>query len=156
MVRLFNAAQWSRAAGLTCYDEAFSSDLTNDDALRRTEWYKAFRSQSNAEPPAPTPFVYAALLPLVVGLEGAGPNLTLESFRAGLGRFAPYRYDAVDGRTGDGVNLLLGFGAADRGVIVDAIPLAYNPTRRSSGSSARGAYDFPERRRYATRPDFGH
>lgn len=155
MVRLFNPAQWARASGLTCYDQAFSSDLTNNDAMRRTEWYRAYRSQANAEPPAPTPFVYAALLPLVVGIEGAGPRLTLESFRAGLDRFRPYRYDAVDGRTDDATNLLLGSGTGGRGLLNDAIPLRYNPSRQESGSSTPGTYDFPDPRRYATRAELG-
>lgn len=155
MVRLFNAAQWAKAQGLTCYDEAFASDLTHNQSMRQTEWYAAYRSAApNAEPPAPTPFVYAALLPLVAGIEGAGPELTLESFRAALDRFRPYRYDAVDGRTQDPTNMLLGLGTRDRGMITDAIGLKYNPTRREPGSSAPGAYDFPEDRRYATRSAF--
>lgn len=154
MVRLLNAAQWARASGLTCYDQAFSSDLTNNDAMRRTEWYGAYRSQRNAEAPAPTPFVYAALLPLVVGIAGAGPDLTLESYRAGLGGFRAYRYDAVDGRTDDATNMLLGSGTRGRGLLNDAIALRYNPTRSEPGGSAPGTYDFPERRRYATRADF--
>lgn len=154
MVRLFNPAQWARAAGLTCYDQAFTSDLNNNSAMRQTEWYEAYRSQADAEPPAPTPFVYAALLPLVVGIEGAGPDLTAESFRAALDGFAPYRYDAVDGRTEDGTNMLLGSGTAGQGLISDAIALRYNPTRTERGSSTPGAYDFPERRRYASRDQF--
>lgn len=154
MVRLLNAAQWARASGLTCYDQAFSSDLTNNDQMRRTQWYRAYRSQADAEAPAPTPFVYAALLPLVVGISGAGPELTLESYRAGLNGFRPYRYDAVDGRTDDITNLLLGSGTRGRGLLNDAIALRYNPTRREPGSSAPGTYDFPERRRYAARADF--
>jgi hypothetical protein len=155
MVRLFNPTQWSRAAGMTCYDQPFTSDLTNNEAMRQTEWYKAYRSQADAEPPAPTPFVYAALLPLIAGLEGAGPDLTVESFRAGLDGFRPYRYDAVEGRTDDGTNMLLGSGTGGRGVITDGIPLRYNAARREAGSSMPGAYDFPDRRRYATRADFG-
>jgi hypothetical protein len=154
MVRLFNPAQWARAAGLTCYDQAFSSDLTSNEAMRKTEWYEAYRSQSGAEPPAPTPFVYAALLPLVVGIEGAGPDLTVESFRAALDGFTPYRYDAVDGRTEDGTNMRLGSGTRGQGLIDDAIALRYNPTRTERGSSTPGAYDFPERRRYASREHF--
>lgn len=154
MVRLFNPSQWARAAGLTCYDQAFASDLTNNEAMRQTEWYKAYRSQANAEPPAPTPFVYAALLPLVVGVEGAGPDLTMESFRAGLDDFRPYRYDAIDGHTDDGTNMLLGSGTRGRGLITDAISLRYNASRTERGSSVPGAYDFPERRRYASRADF--
>ena len=154
MARLFNPSQWARASGLTCYDQAFGSDLTNNEAMRSTEWYEAYRSQSSAEPPAPTPFVYAALLPLVVGIEGAGPDLTVESFRASLDRVQPYRYDAVDGRTDDATNMLLGSGTAGRGLLGDAIALRYNATRTERGSSTPGAYDFPERRRYATRDDF--
>lgn len=154
MVRLLNAAQWARASGLTCYDQAFSSDLTNNDQMRRTQWYRAYRSQQNAEPPAPTPFVYAALLPLVAGISAAGPELTVESYRAGLDSFRAYRYDAVDGRTDDATNMLLGSGTRGRGSLNDAIALRYNPTRREPGSGAPGAYDFPERRRYAARADF--
>jgi hypothetical protein len=153
MVRLFNPTQWARAAGLTCYDQAFSSDLTSNAAMRSTQWYKAYRSQADAEPPSPTPFVYAALLPLVVGIEGAGPDLTVESFRGALDRFRPYRYDAVDGRTEDATNMLLGPGTGGRGLITDAIVLRYNATRTERGSGTPGAYDFPERRRYATRND---
>jgi len=154
MARLFNPTQWARASGLTCYDQAFASDLTNNEAMRNTEWYEAYRSQVNAEPPSPTPFVYAALLPLVAGIEGAGPNLTVESFRAALDRFGPYRYDAVDGRTDDATNMLLGSGTGGRGLLNDAIVLRYNATRTERGAGTPGAYDFPERRRYAIRDDF--
>lgn len=154
MVRLFNPTQWAGAEGLTCYDDAFGSDLTSNAAMRDTEWYETYRSQADAAPPAPTPFVYAALLPLVVGLEGAGPDLTLESFRAALDGFDPYRYDAVEGRTDDGTNMLLGSATGGRGLISDAIVLRYDAGRTERGSTTPGAYDFPEARRYATRNDF--
>jgi hypothetical protein len=155
MVRLLNPAQWARATGLTCYDEAFASDLTNDAEMRTTEWYAAYRSAApNSEPPAPTPFVYAALLPLVAGIEGAGPELTLETFRTALDRFEAYRYDAVDGRTDDAANMRLGLGGADRGLLLDAIRLRFNAGRQRPGSVAPGTYDFPEDRRYASRSDF--
>jgi hypothetical protein len=156
MVRLLNTAQWARAAGLTCYDEAFASDLTNDRAMRETEWYAAYRSAApNSEPPAPTPFVYAALLPLVAGIEGAGEDLTLETFRGALDRFEPYRYDAIEGRTDDGTNMRVGLGGAGRGLLLDAIAVRYNAARQRAGSVAPGAYDFPDARRYASRSDFG-
>lgn len=154
MVRLFNPSQWDGAAGLTCYDETFGADLTHNDDARRTQWYAAYRSQTNAEPPSPTPYVYSALLPLVAGLEGAGPNLTVESFRASLDRFRSYRYDAVDGRTKDRTNMLLGLGGRSRAMILDAIPLRYDARKREAGSSAPGAYEFPDRRRYDSRSDF--
>lgn len=155
MVRLLNSSQWARAEGLTCYDESFTSDLTMTGAMRQTEWYRAYREVApGEEPPAPTPFVYAALLPLVAGLEGAGRELTLESFRAGLDGFAPYRYDAKIGRGDRPVNLLLGLRVPSRALITDAIRLKYNPTRQEPGAPAPGSYDFPEARRYASRADF--
>lgn len=157
MVRILNAAQWARAEGLTCYDESFTSDVTINDAMRKTEWFRAYQAAApGKEPPAPTPFVYAALLPLVAGLEAAGPDLTLESFRAGLDRFVAYRYDAASGRTTAGNRLLLGFGQPNRALLTDGARLKYNPTRREPGSGAPGWYEFPESRRFATRADFGN
>jgi hypothetical protein len=151
MVRLFNTTQWAGAEGLTCYDEQFTSDVTINDRMRRTEWYAAYRQMApDSEPPAPTPFVYAALLPLVAGLHDAGPDLTLESFRAGLDGFDAYRYDAIDGRTDEATSLRLGFGGRDRSFIVDAIRLRYDAARREPGSTAPGWYVFPEPRRYAS------
>ena len=156
MVRLLNGAQWSRAEGLTCYDPSFTSDLTVNEPMRKTEWYRAYQSAApGKEPPAPTPFVYAAMLPLVTAIDGAGRELTLERVRGALDGFAPYRYDAVAGRSENPKNMLLGFGRPDRGVITDAIRLRYNPARTEPGSIAPGTDDFPEARRYASRADFG-
>jgi len=154
MVRLFNVAQWAGARGLSCYDEQYTSDLTISSAMRETEWYAAYREVApRSEPPAPTPFVYAALLPLVVGLEGAGPDLHLESFRRALDRFTPYRYDAVEGRTDDPRNLLLDLGTGDRDAIADAIEVRYEQSRREPGSAAPGWYAYLGDRRYRTRAD---
>lgn len=156
MVRLLNTSQWARAEGLTCYDPSFSSDLTITDAMRDTEWYRAYREVApGEEPPAPTPFVYAALMPLVAGIEGAGRDLTLESFRGGLDGFTPYRYDARTGRTDRGVHMLLGLRVPSRALITDAVRLKYNPSRQERGAAAPGTYDFPEPRRYSSRSDFG-
>lgn len=156
MVRLLNAAQWARAEGLTCYDASFTSDLTINTAMRKTEWFRAYQSAApGKEPPAPTPFVYAALLPLVAGLEGAGPDLTLETFRAALDRAGGYRYDAAAGRTDAPTNLLLGLGEPHRALITDGAKVKYNPGRTEPGSAAPGWYDFPESRRYRGPADFG-
>jgi len=154
MVRLMNTSQWSRAQGLTCYDPSFTSDLTVTASMRQTEWYRAYRDMApGSEPPAPTPFVYAALFPLVASLEQAGRDLTLESFRAAMDRFSPYRYDAKSGRTDNGVHMLLAFNDPSRGLISDAMKLKYNPSRTEAGAPGPGTYDFPEQRRYGTRGD---
>lgn len=156
MVRLLNGAQWARAEGLTCYDASFTSDLTINAAMRKSEWFRAYQSAApGKEPPAPTPFVYAALLPLVAGLEGAGRDLTLETFRAALDRAGGYRYDAAAGRTDAPTNLLLGLGEPHRALITDGAKVKYNPGRTEPGSAAPGWYDFPESRRYRAPADFG-
>lgn len=156
MVRLLNQTQWSRAEGLTCYDEQFVSDLTNNSKTRATEWYAAYDEMStdSVEAPAPTPFVYAGLLPLLVGITEAGPTLNLENFRAGLNSFKPYRYDAVDGRTDDGSNMLLSVGSADRSYMSDVMYLRYDASKQTSGNATPGAYVFPEPQRYQRGSDF--
>jgi hypothetical protein len=151
MARLFNATQWHGAEGLTCYDEQFSSDLTHNANTRSTEWYAAYQDAApGQEPPSPTPFVYASLLPLVAGITDAGPHLTLETFRAALSAFPAYRYDAVDGRTTDPSNMLLGLGRSDRSFTSDVAKLRFDAGSRQPGAATPGAYTFPERRRYAT------
>ncbi len=150
MARLYNAAQWTRASGLTCYDPQLTSDLTLDDHARRTEWFKAYvEITGDTDVPAQTPLVYMALLPLVVGLTNAGPDITVESVHAGLSRFTPYRYDAIGGRTGDAANMLLTTNVADRSPVGDVAKIVWSPTTRKAGAATAGAYVFPENRRYA-------
>lgn len=149
MVRLFNAAQWERAAGLSCYDPRFNPDLTNDDTARRSEWYRQYQeSAGNVEPPAQTSLVYQSLLPLVVGVTKAGRDLTLESFRAGMAAFEPYRYDAVKGRDAAPWNMLVTMGGSDGSQIGDVAKIQWSNTSSSSGNAAAGTYLYPENRRY--------
>lgn len=152
MVRLFNAAQWARASGLTCYDREFNPDLTNDDKAARTQWWKAYQEMApGKQPPAQAPLVYAGLAQLVAGVSGAGRTLTVERFRAGLDALAPYRYDAIDGRTSDETNMLITLGSPDRSAIGDSAFLRWDPTAREAGG-AQGAYRYPEDRRYRAVP----
>lgn len=149
MVRLYNGAQWARAAGLTCYDQHLNADLTNDGFARTTEWYKAYQEMAgDAEPPAPTSLVYQSLLPLLVGITHAGRDLTLERFQAGLKKVKPYRYDAVTGRSTSAKNLLVVTDAADGSQVGDAGKVVWDPKFKQSPDSAPGAYTFPENRRY--------
>jgi hypothetical protein len=150
MVRLFNAAQWARASGMTCYDREFNPDLTNDDKARKTEWWKAYQEMApSKQPPSQSPLVYAGLAQLIAGVSKAGRNLTVESFRAGLDATKPYRYDAIDGRTNDPTNMLITLGTPDRSMIGDAAFLRWDATAREQGGT-QGAYRYPEDRRYKT------
>ncbi len=150
MVRLFNPEQWRRATGLTCFDPVFRVDLTLDDDARRTEWYRQYRSVKDDDPPAPTPFVYAGLLPLLIGVTGAGPDLTPETFRAALAEHGTYRYDATSGRTTDRTRMLLTPSSPDRSVIGDFTVLRWSPSTRRRGNALTGSYTYPEEgRRYA-------
>lgn len=149
MVRLYDAAQWTRASGLTCYDEQLNADLTNDQFARTTEWYKAYQeSAGNAEPPAPTSLVYQSLLPLLVGITHAGRDLTLERFQEGLARMKPFRYDAVEGKTSDPSNLLVVTDAPDGSQVGDTAKIVWDAKHKQSPDSTPGAYTFPENRRY--------
>lgn len=149
-VRLLNAAQWSGAEGLSCYDESYISDVNVNGPMRDAEWFAKYKEVApNDEPPAQSPFVYAAFLPLLQGITEAGPDLTLESFRAGLDAFPAYRYDMIAGRTNDATKILIDYGAPSRFGVADATTVRWNATKTYPGS-ASGAYDFPEAKRYRT------
>lgn len=155
MVRLFNPGQWERASGLTCYDQEFNPDLTNDDKARRTEWWRQYQEmRGNVEPPAPTPIVYQSLFQLLAGLTNAGRVLTVETFRAGLDAYQPYRYDSIKGREDDPANMLIAINAPDRSPSGDVAKLEWSNTARTSGNAAQGAYVYPEKHRYASAGSF--
>jgi len=152
-VRLLNAAQWAGAEGLSCYDESYISDVNVNGPMRQTEWYAAYKEvAAGDEPPAQSPFVYAAFLPLLQGVTDAGPDLNLENFRAGLDAFSPYRYDMIEGRTNHATRILIDYGAPSRMGVADAITVRWNSTRAYEGSAA-GAYDFPEPKRFRVPAD---
>lgn len=151
MVRLYNAAQWTRASGLTCYDHHLNADLANDDNAEATEWYRAYQEGAEGpdEPPAPTSLVYQSLLPLLVGITYAGRDLTIERFKEGLASFTPYRYDAITGRTTNPLNILLTLNAPDGSQVGDAAKVYWDPDERTPGNATPGTYKFPENRRYS-------
>lgn len=155
MVRLFNAAQWTRAEGLTCYDKQFNADVANNGTSRESEWYKAYQDVApGKDPPAPSPLVYMGLHQVIAGVSNAGRNLTHQTFRAGLDSVSPYRYDGIDGPTADKSNLLLAIGEPDRSVIGDCAYVRWDPVAREPGGSTQGTYVYPENRRYSKRSQF--
>lgn len=150
MVRLFNAAQWERAQGLSCYDADFQTDLANDAHTQRTEWYRQYRQVSDDEPPATTGLVYQSLLPLVVALTNSGGDLTVGSFRSGMDNFVSYRYSATSGRTSDSRRMLLDVDSSDRSVIGDFTEVAWSSSAFAQGSNVPGTYQYPDgQKRYA-------
>jgi len=155
-VRLYNAIQWGRASGLSCFDAQFNLDLFLDDNARASQWYKQYQesARDGSEPPASTPMVYLSLLPLVVGLTNAGPVVTIESFREGLGLFEPYRYNAIIGRTNRANNLMLTIGARDSSPIGDVGKVQWSNTTQTQGNPEHGAYLYPEDRRYSRGSNF--
>lgn len=144
MVRLFNANQWERAQGMSCYDSDFQSDLANDSKSASTEWYKAYRSIRSDEPPASTGLVYQSLLPLVAGLTNSGGELTVGAFRGAIDDVVPYRYSAISGRSNDPRRLLLDIGSADRSLVGDFTEVEWSSSTRGEGSSIPGSYGFPD------------
>ena len=149
MVRLFNAAQWDRAQGLSCYDSDFQTDLANDERTQRTQWYRQYKEVSGDEPPASTGLVYQALLPLVAALTNAGGELTANeltvgAFRDGLDDFESYRYSGIDGRTEDPKRMLLDFDAPDRSMVGDFTEIAWSSGTVAEGSSVPGSYGYPD------------
>lgn len=149
MVRLFNANQWERARGLSCYDAEFQPDLANDAHSTNTEWYKAYRSVRNDEPPASAGLVYQALLPLVAGLTNAEGKLTVGAYRSGVAAVVPYRYSAFSGRTDDARRLLVDIGSADRSLVGDFTEVDWSSTAQGAGRAVPGSYSYPDgQRRY--------
>ncbi|MGH9158142.1 MAG: ABC transporter substrate-binding protein [Acidimicrobiales bacterium] len=98
--QFYDQDQWQFAAG-----QSFLSDLYQGNESESYRAYKAIRSD---EPAITRDLYYFPLLMLFIGLQMAGPNLTPETFQAGmfsypprngsLGRwsFAPGDYTAVD------------------------------------------------------------
>ncbi len=144
MVRLFNAAQWDRAQGLSCYDDHFQTDLANDERTERTEWYRQYRSVSNDDPPASTGLVYQSLLPLVAALTNSRGVLTVGAFRGGLDDFDSYRYSGIEGRSEDARRMWLDFDEPDRSMVGDFTEIAWSSGRVAEGSSVPGSYEFPD------------
>lgn len=140
-VRLLGA-QWARASGLTCYDDTFDSDLTNDNASHETEWYRTYKEISRDEPPASAPLVYAQLAPLLAGLTAAGPGFFAEDFKAGIGRYDGFRYDGNIGRTSEAGNIKLDF-ALDGSIWEDVARVRWNPAAPRPGGAA-GAYEYTD------------
>jgi hypothetical protein len=80
--------QWANAFGVTPTGSPLS--------VGEMDAYQAFKSvRPDEEPTQALEFMYSLLLPLAIGIEMAGPDLTPETFAEGL-----YRYPATEGWMG--------------------------------------------------------
>jgi substrate-binding family protein len=150
-VRLFDAAQWTRAQGLSCYDENWGLDLTLDDNARATQWFKQYQSAAGQkDPPSTSPLVYQALLPVLVGITNAGRELTVEKFRAGIEAFrypgGLTRYHAIKGPTTSSSHFMVTVGCPDESQIGDVAEVRWSATKRTSGNATAGYYVYSSQR----------
>lgn len=152
-VRLYDPQQWTRASGLSCYDQNWNLDLTLDDNARATQWFRQYREiacpgdpNCNTDPPSMGPLVYAGLLPVLVGITEAGPNMTMEKFFAGLHSFDHFRYHAITGPTADASHFLVTVGSKDGSQIGDVTRVVWNGSKRTAGNTTPGGYDYSNTR----------
>jgi len=150
-VRLYDPAQWSRAEGLSCYDENWNLDLTLDNNARNTQWYDQYREMAgDKDPPASSPLVYASFLPMLAGITNAGRDLTVERFRAGMEAFqypgGKIRYDAVNGPTNVGKHFWVSVGSEDESQIGDVARVRWSNAEHSPGNAATGNYIYSTER----------
>ncbi|MCA1830620.1 MAG: hypothetical protein LC663_03790 [Actinobacteria bacterium] len=156
-VRLFDPNQWSRARGLSCYDNHWNLDLTLDSTARASQWFAQYRlgahydgsdaANSNQDPPAMGPLVYQGMLPVLVGLTHATAGLfTEERFFEGLGLFHGYHYDGISGPTKDLQYFHLLGDQPDGSQIGDVSMVTWSNTAQTSPGAPAGAYIYSKRR----------
>lgn len=95
----YSRTQWARAFGLSQREMALPHD--------RTDWYRAYKSVDPAGVPNVVngSFPFAHLMQIANGIQMAGPNLTPQTFRAGLdamGIRANLPYWSIGGGYGPG------------------------------------------------------
>ena len=154
-VRLYDPTQWGRAEGLSCYDQNWNLDLTLDNNARSTQWYHQYQEMAGQkDPPATSPLVYQAFLPMLAGITYAGRELTVERFRAGIERFhyanGYTRYDAIHGATNDPTHFLVALGSPEESQIGDCAYVKWYNQDHSAGNATTGNYRYSDQR---YRPD---
>jgi hypothetical protein len=150
-VRLYDPGQWSRAEGLSCYDENWNLDLTLDTNARSTQWYHQYQEMAGKkDPPASSPLVYQAMLPMLAGITNAGRDLTVERFRAGMQAFRYphdyFRYDAIHGPTAVTSHFWVALGRLDGSQIGDVGHVTWNSKVHSAGNASTGNYVYSKER----------
>jgi len=120
--QLMDPASWSRNFGIS-----FAGPVA---PLRGSIAYAAYKSIRADEPSVTAELVYYQLQMLAIGIQMAGPNLTPETFEAGM-----FDYPTSSGRAGTWA-----FGPNDYATAEDAREIYWDPSTASTQNGLRGAY----------------
>ena len=123
--QIFEQSEWSRAFGVS-----FSGPT---QPQQQSLGYRAYKSVRQDEPSIGVDLIYNQLYLLAIGIQGAGPNLTPQSFQKGM-----FDYPAHTGPYGT-----WGFGPGDFTGPDDAREIFYNPAATSNYNRAAGTYQDP-------------
>jgi hypothetical protein len=122
MVQNAAPGQWDRAFG--------GSPMAPQPTYGTSEAYRAYTSVRDDEPSLLVDVVYHQLLPLALGVQMAGPELTPETFETGL-----FAYPE-----GTGVAGTWDWTPTNYTPVVDIREIWWDPTRQSSFNGAMGTY----------------
>jgi hypothetical protein len=120
--QLYEKDQWKRAFGI--------SYLGSPQPIRGSEGYFAYKSVRSDEPAFIGDIIYYQLYMIAIGIQMAGPNLTPQSFEAGM-----FAYPGGAGRVGT-----WGFGPRQYTPTQDFREIWWNGTATSSQNGKQGAY----------------
>jgi hypothetical protein len=120
--QIYDPEQWRHAFGIS-----FLSDVYQGV---RAESYRAYKAVRTDEPAFIHDVLYYPMLMLFLGLQGAGPNLTPQTFEQGL-----FAYPPTSGETGK-----WSFSPGDRTATDDAREVYWDPTATSPFNGAPGRW----------------
>lgn len=120
--QIYDPEQWRHAFGIS-----FLSDVYQGV---RAESYRAYKAVRTDEPAFIHDVLYYPILMFFLGLQGAGPNLTPQTFEQGL-----FSYPPTSGETGR-----WSFSPGDRTATDDAREVYWDPTATSPFNGAPGRW----------------
>lgn len=120
--QIYDPEQWRHAFGIS-----FLGDVNQGV---KAESYRAYKAVRSDEPAFIHDVLYYPILMLFLGLHGAGPNLTPESFERGL-----FSYPRTAGETGN-----WSFSPGDRTATDDAREVYWDPTATSPFNGQPGRW----------------
>ena len=120
--QLMNQEQWSRAFGISYNASA--------QPMEATLGYNAYKQVRDDEPAFAVNAMYASLYLLAIGIQGAGPDLTPETFQQGM-----FAYPGGDGPAGT-----WGFGPGNFSAPENFREIYWDPQATSNFNGQPGAY----------------
>ncbi|HEX2849406.1 MAG TPA: hypothetical protein VHN98_02585 [Acidimicrobiales bacterium] len=120
--QLYDQNQWSHAFGV--------SYLGKPLPVRAGLGYAAYKSVRQDEPAFSVETIFAQMEMLAIGIQGAGPNLTPESFEQGM-----FKYPGGSGPYGT-----WGFGPKNYTPTQDFRVISWNPNQVSTENNKKGTY----------------